>query len=345
MKKKRTISKIINTILVSLIAIFISAIFLTYPIASRASFYTRAMTESEAATNPKVMYEPKRSDFPSLDNRQEISYYSNKRKIVGYLYEVDSPVGIVLACHGINTYADSYTTSYQNYFVNKGYDVLAIDMVGCGKSEGEGPYSLYESRYCIKDAISYVKENEKLKELPLFLIGHSWGAYGVVSATYDFEDSTINAVVALAGYNNPLKMMEYMALSNVSGILKITLPIFELSSKIYNADKQEFEATKAIKAKTNTQYILVHGTKDSTVPYDKISINDNIKEDEYNNVTLIKKEGFSHKIIYKSQGAVDYYSQMKANNISMEDCDFSKYNELDVEMFDRIDNIFRSTIK
>ena len=80
----------------------------------------------------------------------------------------------------------------------------------------------YQRFEIINQAIKKVKEMESTKDLPLFLIGHSWGGYGVTSVTSMYND--VDAVVTLSSYNTPNEMMMGFIETNTSPILRFTKP-------------------------------------------------------------------------------------------------------------------------
>ena len=246
-----------------------------------------------------------RSDFISLAKREEITFKSNNEDLVGYFYECDNPIGTVLIAHGINNLADGNSAQLADYFVTNNYNVFSIDMVGCGRSSGRGIKSLHESKHCVINGVKVLKEKENTKDLPIFLVGHSWGAYGVVAASNYLDD--ISAVVSFSGYNLPHQMLYAFVEVNVkSSIFSFTQPIIDLSCHILYGEENFFKAETAIKNNKDIPYIVVQGEKDNIVPIKKFSLYHHIKDDNYDNVTLVALKEMFHGGPWKSLEATRY---------------------------------------
>ena len=252
-----------------------------------------------------------RTDFDSLKDREEISFPCRNETLKGYLYEVDNPKALLVYAHGVNNQADGNGAQIQDYFVRNGYDLFTIDMTGCGRSSGKGMKTLHESRYCVLNAIKTIKNIDKLKNLPIILMGHSWGAYGVVSATEDIKG--ITAVVSLSGYNKPNDMMYGFVETNASSALAFTKPAIDFSLSTYYHGVSFFEAETAIKHNPDLPYIVVHGSNDTIVPLKGYSIYDNVVRDNYHNVTTILLEEMTHGAPWKTLAAVKYMAGVEAD--------------------------------
>lgn len=297
-------------------------------------------------------------DFPLLQEREIVEFSCGKETLVGYLYKVNNPKGIIITAHGVTALADGNHAQYQNYFVEKGWDVFAIDLTGCGRSSGKGMKTLHESRHCVANAIKTIKNREDTKELPLFLFGHSWGAYGVVTATEDEDD--IQAVAALSGYNQSAGVMYGFVENYVSPALIVTKPALDFSLAVLHGDKDFFKAATAIKHNPNTTYIIVHGDNDDVVPLKNYSIYDNVDENKYSNVKKILLEDFKHSSPWNTNEAVNYYEDIlepgfdalheqygeeipeDVLNEYLSTIDKEKASELNTDLLEKIESTFAS---
>ena len=300
-----------------------------------------------------------RDDYPALATREEVPFKCGKETLMGYLYENESPKGVVIAAHGVANLADANGSQVQNYYVTHGYDVFAIDMTGCGRSTGKGMKTLYESKYCVKYAVETVKKHAKTKDLPVFLIGHSWGGYGVVTATDEVED--VSAVASFSGYNMPSDMMYAFAETNTSKAVIVTKPAMEFGVSCLWGYRSFITAESVIKKHPDIPYIIIHGDEDNTVPLKQISIYDNVVRDNYKNVFTYKIEGMTHGAPWKTLRAVQYTSQYenglkelrkqyKGNlpeqirKTYIENIDKEKASEVNADLLNLIDTIFTSCL-
>ncbi len=210
-----------------------------------------------------------KEDYLLLDNREEVRFKSKGNTLTAYLYEVDEPLGIVICAHGLNNESDYDNAEYQNYFLEKGFDVLAVDLTGCGKSEGNCVRNLYYSKYDIVAAIDYVKSNPKTKDLKINLAGHSAGAYGAIMASSLRE---VNAVFAMSSYDSPHDEIVQIIEDKVGKISYLFRPFIEYSLFIFGGKENYLKASDVISSNLNTTYYLMHSSMDDYVNYEKASL-------------------------------------------------------------------------
>lgn len=86
----------------------------------------------------------------------------------------DTKKGIVVIAHGLAEHSGRYM-NFVNHFVPLGYQVVAIDHLGHGKSEGQRCFckSMNDFVEPLKNLIANVKKNNP--QTPIFLLGHSMG--------------------------------------------------------------------------------------------------------------------------------------------------------------------------
>lgn len=105
------------------------------------------------------------------------------------------PKAVFLIVHGLNEHSGRYDY-FSNFFVNKGFAVYSMDLIGHGKSDGTRSYIKDFNNY-LDDIILYV---EKIKQLqpgsPIFLIGHSMGGLIGALLLIDHPDQFAGAVLS-----------------------------------------------------------------------------------------------------------------------------------------------------
>lgn len=300
-----------------------------------------------------------RADYESLKDREVVTFPCGKETLTGYLYENPSPKGVIVFSHGVKNLADANMSQVQDYYVSHGYTVFSFDMTGCGRSTGKGIRTLYESTNCVVNAVNKVKELDKTKELPIFLIGHSWGAYGAVTASSKVDG--VKAVASFSAYNTPSELMYGSVEAKTSKAMILTKPAFELGLFLHWGAKVHQSAESAIKNNPNIPYVIIHGTEDKTVPYKTYSLYDNIVNDHYENVTAIKLEGIHHGTPWKTleaetltgeyeKGLSDLRKEHKGKlpdeikEQYIASIDLDKSSAVNTELLEKIDTVFDSFV-
>lgn len=308
MNKPRKIALIISASLASAIVTYFAGGLIVTSIVSNG-FINKRYSDVSTLGDDFYRVQKVRTDYESLSVREEISFTSGEETLMGYLYESASPKGVIIMAHGVNNQADGNSAPMQDYYVNHNYDVFAIDLTGCGRSTGKGIKTLHESRYCVANAVKTVKNLAKTKDLPIFLIGHSWGAYGAVAATQDVDG--VKAVASFSGYNKPNDMMFGFAESYTTRASVVLKPSLDFSLSVLCGGDSFFSAEKAIRNNSDVHYVVIHGEKDNTVPLKKYSLYDNIAKDGYSNVTPILLNGVTHGAPWKTVDAMEYTSEVE----------------------------------
>jgi len=218
---------------------------------------------------PPLMYSV--DDFEGL-NRTKYTFPSDKgQKLVGYKYWAsEEEKGIIVLAHGFgggghNSYMDCI-----NYFAQNGYVVFAYDATGNDESEGEGVGGMPQGVIDLDYAISFVENSSDFSDLPIFLFGHSWGAYCVCSVlTYHPE---VNAVIACSGFNSSADIIEAQGKKEVGNGIYLILPFVKAYEHIIFG---KYAANTAMEgfASTAAKVMILHSRDDSMVPiqygYDK----------------------------------------------------------------------------
>ena len=139
---------------------------------------------------------PTMEDYPTLEAERH-EFYSRKNELVGYLYssEVVEEKGVVVFAHGYGGGGQIGYLDIFNYLTSNGYYVFAYDATGNDESEGNGIGGLPQGVIDLENAIKYAKTIDEVDDLPMMLMGFSWGAFSV-SNVLNF-DSGVEAVVAI----------------------------------------------------------------------------------------------------------------------------------------------------
>ena len=360
-RKTKVVIIVISSVLLGLILLYFGGSVIATSIICNYLFGSREPDIETVLKDPQRYYQilKTRDDYSLLSSREEPTFKHGKYNLQGYLYECSNPKGLIISCHGVSSFADSDHAEYQNYFLNQGWDIFSFDMPGCGRSEGDKMYGLYESRFAVESAIRYVKTNDKIKNLPLCLIGHSWGAYGAVTSSE--IDEKIHAIAAISGYNAPNEMMVGAARIKYWDGLIIGKPGLDFALSILDGNKAFFKASSEIKKHEDISYYIIHGEKDDIVPFKGYSQYSKVVNINLNNVKTLSLSNYKHSGIWRSEAANTYY-EIKKNELDalykqynknipddvysdfIASVDKDKSSELNLTLLDDINNLFTQSI-
>ena len=199
-------------------------------------------------------------------NVEEVTVYRKKVKLFGYIYHpVNGKNGkLVIFCHGIGPGQAAYTTEIA-YFCKCGFTVLAIDSMGCGLSEGKGVGGMYEGVRTATLAIDFARRDERLANMPVYLVGHSWGAYSVLCAC---AERKVNAVVAISAPSTPIKTIYNILTKHgmPKHVAVIIYPLMAILDFLKFGSKSNLNAAK-VAEKSGTPIMHVYGDSDRIVPF------------------------------------------------------------------------------
>lgn len=215
-------------------------------------------------------YEPLALRVEDFDGLQmtECQFPSDKgQMLTGYFYTYgEGQKGVVVMAHG---YGGGGHNSYMNcadYFARHGYYVFAFDVTGNDKSEGDSVGGLPQGVIDLDRAISFIEQDESfadLKDLPVFLFGHSWGGYAVC-AVLAFHPE-VKAVIEMSGFNSSSDLFEAQGKQIVSGGIYVMLPFAKLWDSIKFGKYAAATALDGLKA-SDAAVMVVHSADDTIVP-------------------------------------------------------------------------------
>lgn len=247
-------------------------------------------------------------DFPCLKNKRFVKIPSGKRTLIGHLYEQPAPKGLFLCVHGLGGLSEDFSSAYHAYFYQHGYDVLALDLSASGRSQGVGVPGLSQSALDVKAALDYVHQSS-LAKLPLFLFGHSWGAYGVCAAL-EFDSSPL-AVFEMSGFADPFLIMTELPKSYVPIGVSYTEPALRKAMEERDPQFAFLSAKEALEKAQNIYCVLIQGDLDKLV-VEKASLFG--QDYRRNGVEKIAMPGRGHGNVATSLESIQYLKQMKENN-------------------------------
>lgn len=277
------------------------------------------------------------SNYP----REEFNFYSGKNRLQGYLYKSHQEKGIILMAHGIESGADSFLPVI-TFFIDEGFTVVTFDGTGTRDSEGEGIRGISQTRLDVLAGSSYIKQDDNLNNLPLFLYGHSMGGYAVLSALE--QDSDVDAVIALAPFNSPLDTLKFQTMEKMGVLSHLLYPFLSLQHYLTFGEDFNVTAVEQIN-ESNIPVMIVYGTQDDIIPHDKIGVfayRDEIKNEKVEMVEIAEPYRNQHATMWLSQESAKYsldiwkeYDKFKNKSDSDK---IAFYDQIDKQKMSDLDN-------
>ena len=244
------------------VSALLTLILIVQPIASaivyRVIFSTGFETEEHLCLSAE--------DYEGL-SVEECTFLSNYGQALrGYRYCSDatlSPLGVVVLAHGMGGGGQNRYMGLINALVMGGYLVFAYDATGNDESEGRGVQGMPQGVIDVDHALRYVKEQEEYQNLPLFLVGHSWGGHSVATVLSFHPD--VSAVVSLAGFNNSEDMIRSHSVKFVGALIAFLMPYVTLYERYRFGDHAVKTAMDGFEA-SDAHVMVVHSREDTTVP-------------------------------------------------------------------------------
>ncbi len=231
---------------------------------------------------PSVPAEDLFDAYADRYQREKHTFVSGKNRLTGYLYGSENTRGLIVFAHGIGAGHESYIKELL-WLVDHGWRVFAYDASGTCESEGEGTVGLVQSALDLHAALCYVEAKEEWKNLPICVMGHSWGGYAA-AAVLNFEHD-IKASVSISGYNDPVEMMMSFARSAMSAATVMLYPFVKLDNRLTFGKYASLTAVGGIN-KSEIHVMLVHGTEDDLVTPNQTGVIAHAKEITNPNVKL-----------------------------------------------------------
>ena len=202
-------------------------------------------------------------DYENLERTRFEFNTRNDNQLVGYLYETKDVKGLVVFAHGFGGGGQRGYIEIFNFLSSNGYYVFAYDATANDESQGQVVGGLPQGIIDLDYSINFTKTLDKVKDLPLFLMGFSWGAFSV-SNVLNYQDD-IKAVVAIAGWNESVNLVEYYSVQNAGPITRLSLPFVRLYETIKYG---KYASSKAMDGfeKPDAKIMIIHSEDDGTVP-------------------------------------------------------------------------------
>lgn len=256
--------------------------------------------------------------YAPTHTRTAVEFEMEAGTLRGYVYgEENNSRGLLVFRHGIFTRHEDYLLLIEA-LVDKGWKVFAYDAIGCGASDGSSTIGFQQAPLDVVRALEFVEESHMADGLPVALIGHSWGAYGV-AASLNFP-TTAQACIALSGFADPVSIILESGEDLVGPFAPTQAPTITLLNYIDFGNNAGLSAIDGIN-NANIPVLVIHGTTDTTVPYETTSIiaqRDNITNPLVEYVTIDDPARSGHSTYFNAEQTQEYLDSLAAQYEALE---------------------------
>lgn len=248
-------------------------------------------------------YEHYQAEYP----RTEVEFKSGDNTLMGFIYGEDNDKGLLVFAHGIGSGHEAYMKELL-WFVDNGWRVFAYDATGSGHSEGNGTRGLPQSALDLDAALTFAESDARLNSLPVYLMGHSWGGYAV-AAVLNFNHK-ITGAASISGYNEPIEMI-FEWTEDMGEFRYVMTPFVWIYNKALFGKYSGLTAVDGInrKNKPTVPVLIIHGTEDGTIGYDKSSIISEKENITNPNAQYLTLNGGGHNNIFYTKEALEYINE------------------------------------
>jgi alpha-beta hydrolase superfamily lysophospholipase len=193
-----------------------------------------------------------------------IDLQSNKR-ISCWLIQTQHAKGTVILFHGYGGEKSSMLNK-ADVFMRVGYNVMLVDFMGSGSSEGtQTTIGFYEAKE-VKTAIDYL---QKTGEKNIFLFGTSMGSVAIMKCIYDYHPY-VKGIIIECPFGSMLRTVQ-------ARFASMRIPSFPMANLLvfWGGIENNFNAFKhtpiVYASQINIPVLLMYGQKDEKVSQQEIN--------------------------------------------------------------------------
>lgn len=285
--------------------------------------------------------------------RKKITIVSGSTHLTGYLYGEASAKGLVVVCHGIAGGGED-NLSMVKYMLDDGYQVFTFDYTGVYESEGASSVGFYQAVKDLNAVLGYIEASASLKNLPVFLYGHSWGGY-TAAAVLNFKHN-IAGVITISGFSSPMAITKEAAGRIIPTLLvDLLLPFAAIYQRIVFGKNYNLSAIDGINS-CDVPVLVMHGKEDEVISYEGSSIiaqRSHITNPNVEYYTETRPGKSNHMGIFFTKGGTAYYLAKKEELKMLHDLYYNRVPEkvlskwfarLDKKQANDMDPLFVKTV-
>lgn len=254
--------------------------------------------------------------YEGILDREELTVPSGNVDLAAYYYPVAEPMGLVIMVHGFHAGADDYLPLIYE-MVQANYAVFAYDATGVYSSGGDSGVGMCQQLVDLDAVLDYIGQTAPYSEMPVLLVGHSWGGYAAASVLE--LHSEVKACVCIAPMSDGSNIMVETSEAYIGKLAYLAKPAFDLHQKHLFGEYTKYNAIRGINA-TKIPVLIAQGQEDSIITSDHLSVTGRLDEIHNPNVTVYYGTGLqgTHSGIWHSAEAEKYAKEVDAEKEKLE---------------------------
>lgn len=330
---KRKIIKITAVVIVAVLLLSLGMLAVTKFIYD-AIFPRYDRTPLETAIN--ISYAEIMDTYP----REKVEFMSEENMLTGYIYGENNSLGLVVIAPGLSDGAEDYTSLAMS-FVDLGYRVFTFDTTGSFESEGENSVGFPQEVIDLDNALNFIEKQTELKDLPLFLFGHSRGGYA--SAMMCVSSHDIKAVATVGAVNSPMEITMEWSTNYVGSLAFTGYPaLYAYQAMVFGSEIMSTSGAEAID-EGDIPALIIHCENDVTVSIDGSSIyahKDEVDNPKAHFMLYENEENRGHTTLLFTKSANAYRQEVKDEYEHLTTLYGGEIPEdIEAEFLDRIDSM------
>lgn len=248
--------------------------------------------------------------------REEITYPSDDVMLKGYYYKAEKSKGLVVICHGLHAGGDDYIPIIL-YLLNNNYSVFSFNYKGTYESQGDSTVGMCESIVDLDHTLDFINSNNRFKNMPIFLLGHSWGGYAVASILSIKKN--IKACACIAALNDGYTIILEKGQQYAGKLTLPSKPFIDVYQRYLFKQYVEYNSIKGIN-ESNIPILIAHGIEDDIITFSSQSIIAHKDKITNPNVKYYIGKGLQggHNSILNSTLAIIYQKELESEKKLLE---------------------------
>ncbi len=202
--------------------------------------------------------------------RTSVNFHSKDGELLEgsffYQEEAKEAKALIVWSHGMKV-------SYENYLgeihrlTEEGYVVFGYSNTGVNLSSGDSLKGLSQAPFDLQSALYHLEEYPEFAELPLILIGHSWGGFAVATAQQLELPRPVDGIITLAAFWRNINVIDDIASYYVGNVMSLLVPYLTIYEWfLFGADSQ-LQGIEGL-ASSTCPVLMIHSRDDVIVRYD-----------------------------------------------------------------------------